>query len=135
MLFIVFQPLQGGHSTFLHPSGRDRNGGPHLNTTAVDIKDVSIPHFSGTGNGKKKSHRRSSTEEMAPLAAGLAGVRRGISDPEYHSSNKGQTTMPIPDDYIEFDKKSSNRGKYRCGRCGQPKVRNVFVDHGYLLWY
>lgn len=88
-----------------HRHSHTTNGSRPVNTVGEEARAQSVQ-----GSGKV-THNQSLLSHRHP--------GRGISDPEYHKSSKGPK---MTDDYLEMDKKSSNRGKYRCGRCGQPKV-------------
>ena len=138
----------GSSSTFA--SNPASNGLKFHLPSSVAAANIGMRGLGGGGAVKydtKIGHRRNNTTDGAPLTAAPGGVSEGgssvlngssnsndnnnnnnnnnsgrssgISDPEYHKSSKGAS---MTDDYLEMDKKSSNRGKYRCGRCGQPKV-------------
>jgi hypothetical protein len=101
----------------------------------ADTVNITITRIAAADNStsSEKGHRRSHTDDGLGQLTSEAVISRGISDPEYHNLSKG---APMTDDYLEMDKKS-NRGKYRCGRCGQPKVRlpSNCIGHFTLLHY
>lgn len=112
--------LNDEYASFMHVQAQlfappsVRPSSPSSNTSFI------MPKPSTSSKDHKKGHGRSNNTDGAN--GGTASGKRGISDPEYHNGPNGSTKT---EDYIDTDKKSTNRGKYRCGRCGQPKVRKI----------
>ena len=69
----------------------------------------------GIADRRKKVQRRNGDDR----------IKSGMELPPHGKSEK---SISDNDDDAESDKRA-HRGKYRCGRCGQPKVQYVIFSH------
>jgi len=122
-------PMSDGYTNFMHmqaqlfpppPIHSSSSGNP---SPTVDMStSPSFQMSSSTESAQHKDRTGHHHHRIAGVGAnvGIAVGKNGISEPEYHNKS---APPPLPSNF-DMDKKSSNRGKYRCGRCGQPKVNH-----------
>lgn len=122
-------PMSDGYTNFMHvqaqlfppPPIHSSSGNP--SPTVEMSTSPSFQMSTSPAIAAENAHprdRKGHHHHMSAASVGIAVGRTGISDPEYHNKN---LPPPAPDKF-DMDKKSTNRGKYRCGRCGQPKVNH-----------
>ena len=104
---------------------------PHVNDTSISTATIASSNADQMTLSPLTIRSSSASSVVAELKnvskqspSSSAAVQSSISDTVYHGKRQSMRKQVVEDDIITGGKKT-NRGKYKCGRCGQSKQGHI----------
>lgn len=129
---VVYYPqLPSAAGQMSPPAGAVYDPNSHFFMPQMQAMPGVSPRAAATGvfPYQGSAHAFPSSYSSAPVAEGPNSFESSISATVMNHGSASTTVTPTGSQ-IKKEKKEKNRGNYRCGRCGKPKVNHVcaFVD-------